>query len=209
MSRSNLGSISSSDLNNAKLEEHQMYESKQCLAKEMKSHPFIDEFIPIIEGEDGIYYTHPKKLSGYMGRHFSHRPSKAYTMGKKKEKFRMSATYRSTTQTLARTKNFEKTNWVMHQYHLGQHKEEKEIFYQKHSRDETSGATVAIAISSYSAMDIKNLKYNHFNYPHFRKSFENQIATIALHISRPSHPIFTIIKENGKMGSEENFWLKC
>lgn len=33
-------------------------------AKDMKSHPLIDEFIPTIEGEDGICYTHPEKLPG-------------------------------------------------------------------------------------------------------------------------------------------------
>lgn len=31
---------------------------------ELKSHPLIDEFIPTIEGEDGICYTHPEKLPG-------------------------------------------------------------------------------------------------------------------------------------------------
>jgi len=33
-------------------------------AKDMKSHPLIDEFIPTIDGEDGICYTHPEKLPG-------------------------------------------------------------------------------------------------------------------------------------------------
>lgn len=28
------------------------------------SHPLIDEFIPTIDGEDGICYTHPQKLPG-------------------------------------------------------------------------------------------------------------------------------------------------
>jgi hypothetical protein len=28
------------------------------------SHPLIDDFIPTIEGEDGICYTHPEKLPG-------------------------------------------------------------------------------------------------------------------------------------------------
>lgn len=32
--------------------------------KSFKSHPLIDEFIPTIEGEDGICYTHPEKLPG-------------------------------------------------------------------------------------------------------------------------------------------------
>lgn len=35
-------------------------------AKDMKSHPLIDEFIPTIEGEDGICYTHPEKLPGWI-----------------------------------------------------------------------------------------------------------------------------------------------
>ena len=33
-------------------------------AKNLRSHPLIDEFIPTIEGEDGICYTHPEKLPG-------------------------------------------------------------------------------------------------------------------------------------------------
>ena len=32
--------------------------------KSSKSHPLIDVFIPTIEGEDGICYTHPEKLPG-------------------------------------------------------------------------------------------------------------------------------------------------
>ena len=30
------------------------------------SHPLIDDFIPTIEGEDGICYTHPEKLPGEL-----------------------------------------------------------------------------------------------------------------------------------------------
>lgn len=29
-----------------------------------KHHPLIDEFIPTLEGENGICYTHPEKLPG-------------------------------------------------------------------------------------------------------------------------------------------------
>ena len=29
-----------------------------------KLHPLIDEFIPTLEGEDGICYTHPERLPG-------------------------------------------------------------------------------------------------------------------------------------------------
>ncbi|KAJ1438010.1 NAC domain [Sesbania bispinosa] len=59
-------------------------------AKNMKSHPLIDEFILTIEGEDGICYTHPEKLPGVtrdgLSKHFFHRPSKAYTTGTRKRR---------------------------------------------------------------------------------------------------------------------------
>jgi len=32
-----------------------------------RSHPLIDEFIPTIDGEDGICSTHPEKLPGERG----------------------------------------------------------------------------------------------------------------------------------------------
>ncbi|CAI9087384.1 OLC1v1021441C1 [Oldenlandia corymbosa var. corymbosa] len=55
-----------------------------------KLHPLIDEFIPTIEGENGICYTHPEKLPGVNKdgqiRHFFHRPSKAYTTGNRKRR---------------------------------------------------------------------------------------------------------------------------
>ncbi|XP_050937276.1 NAC domain-containing protein 75-like isoform X2 [Cucumis melo] len=143
-------------------------------SKDMKSHPLIDEFIPTIEGEDGICYTHPEKLPGVtrdgLSRHFFHRPSKAYTTGtRKRRKIQTECDLQGgetrwhktgkTRPVMANGKqkgckkilvlytNFgknrkpEKTNWVMHQYHLGQHEEEKEgelvvskIFYQTQPR---------------------------------------------------------------------------
>ncbi|KAK9266625.1 hypothetical protein L1049_003577 [Liquidambar formosana] len=355
MNKSQLGSISSSDLIDAKLEEHQMCGSKQCPgcghklegkpdwlglpagvkfdptdqeliehleakveAKDLKSHPLIDEFIPTIEGEDGICYTHPEKLPGVtrdgLSRHFFHRPSKAYTTGTRKRRkiqtecdlqggetrwhktgktrpVMVNGKQKGCKKILVLYTNFgknrkpEKTNWVMHQYHLGQHEEEKEgelvvskIFYQTQprqcnwsdrsattgegnidpnsrrdggngsgscsskevipQRDELSSAGVAATISSYSTMDMQQLKSDHFSFAPFRKSFDevgmgeasttrevpvsgpcedqhdmhehqraphhmthehhhqqqhHQIATAAFHISRPSHPISTII----------------
>ncbi|GLT49473.1 hypothetical protein SLA2020_230250 [Shorea laevis] len=357
MNKSNLGSISSSDLIDAKLEEHQLCGSKQCpscghklegkpdwfglpagvkfdptdqeliehleakvQAKDMKPHPLIDEFIPTIEGEDGICYTHPEKLPGVtrdgLSRHFFHRPSKAYTTGTRKRRkiqtecdlqggetrwhktgktrpVMVNGKQKGCKKILVLYTNFgknrkpEKTNWVMHQYHLGQHEEEKEgelvvskIFYQTQPRQcnwadrsattvegssdpnsrrdsgsgscsskeviphqEDQGASaVAAALASYGAMDIQQLKPEHFSFAPFRKSFDevgiaeastvreapgqgtceeihehprphhvthdphqqqqqqhhhahthHQIATTAFHISRPSHPISTII----------------
>ncbi|KAK1418578.1 hypothetical protein QVD17_27723 [Tagetes erecta] len=203
--------MSSSDLIDAKLEEHQLCGSKHCPGcghklqgkpdwvglpagvkfdpndqeliehleakvedKNFKSHPLIDEFIPTIEGEDGICYTHPEKLPGVtrdgLSRHFFHRPSKAYTTGTRKRRkiqtecdlqggetrwhktgktrpVMVSGKQKGCKKILVLYTNFgknrkpEKTNWVMHQYHLGQHEEEREgelvvskIFYQTQPR---------------------------------------------------------------------------
>ncbi|KAL2547896.1 NAC domain containing protein 75 [Forsythia ovata] len=212
MNKTQLGSISSSDLIDSKLEEHQLCGSKQCPGcghklegkpdwvglpagvkfdptdqeliehleakvqgkEESKSHPLIDEFIPTIEGDDGICYTHPEKLPGVtrdgLSRHFFHRPSKAYTTGTRKRRkiqtecdlqggetrwhktgktrpVMVNGKQKGCKKILVLYTNFgknrkpEKTNWVMHQYHIGQNEEEKEgelvvskIFYQTQPR---------------------------------------------------------------------------
>ncbi|URE18142.1 (No apical meristem) protein [Musa troglodytarum] len=143
-------------------------------AENLRSHPLIDEFIPTIEGDDGICYTHPEKLPGVrrdgLSKHFFHRPSKAYTTGTRKRRKiqstcdlqRGETRWHKTGKTrpvmvngqqkgckkiLVLYTNFgkhrkpEKTNWVMHQYHLGESEEEKEgelvvskIFFQTQPR---------------------------------------------------------------------------
>lgn len=141
-------------------------------------HPFIDEFIPTLDEEDGICYTHPEKLPGIRpdgsSIHFFHRPAKAYTTGtRKRRKIQMDEVSRiggemrwhKTGKTrpvvdngnqlgckkiMVLYVNFgknakpDKTNWVMHQYHLGEHEEEKEgelvvskVFYQTQPRQST------------------------------------------------------------------------
>eukprot|EP01018_Ginkgo_biloba_P016046 Gb_01127 [translate_table: standard] len=139
-----------------------------------KPHPLIDEFIPTLEGEDGICYTHPEKLPGItrdgLIRHFFHRPSKAYTTGTRKRRkiqtecdeqggetrwhktgktrpVLINGKQKGCKKILVLYTNFgkhrkpEKTNWVMHQYHLGSQEEEKEgelvvskVFYQTQPR---------------------------------------------------------------------------
>ncbi|KAL2969356.1 hypothetical protein AAZX31_15G075700 [Glycine max] len=139
-----------------------------------KLHPLIDEFIPTLEGENGICYTHPEKLPGVSKdgqiRHFFHRPSKAYTTGTRKRRKvhtddeGSETRWHKTGKTRAvfaaaggavkgfkkilvlytnygRQKKPEKTNWVMHQYHLGSTEEEKDgelvvskVFYQTQPR---------------------------------------------------------------------------
>uniref|UniRef100_R7W7L8 NAC domain-containing protein 8 n=1 Tax=Aegilops tauschii TaxID=37682 RepID=R7W7L8_AEGTA len=181
-----------------------------------KLHPLIDEFIPAIEGENGICYTHPERLPGVhlrspyafalvhdtynsmkvafqmvfsfykhlcarvsgaliapqipfatrlftlfvsgvgkdgLIRHFFHRPSKAYTTGTRKRRKVHTDEQGGETRwhktgktrpvfTDGKLKGYkkilvlytnygkqrkpEKTNWVMHQYHLGSDEEEKD-----------------------------------------------------------------------------------
>ncbi|KAI4379380.1 hypothetical protein MLD38_005689 [Melastoma candidum] len=141
---------------------------------DLRSHPLIDEFVPTIEGEDGICYTHPERLPGVtrdgLSKHFFHRPSKAYTTGTRKRRkiqtdcdlqggetrwhktgktrpVMVNGRQKGCKKILVLYTNFgknrkpEKTNWVMHQYHLGMLEEEKEgelvvskIFYQTQPR---------------------------------------------------------------------------
>ncbi|KAK8913566.1 NAC domain-containing protein 8 [Platanthera zijinensis] len=149
-------------------------EAKVSTQSSLRSHPLIDEFIPTIEGEDGICYTHPEKLPGVsrdgLSKHFFHRPSKAYTTGTRKRRKIQTAVdvergetrwhktgktrpvtaggkQRGCKKILVLYTNFgkhrkpEKTNWVMHQYHLGELEEERDgelvvskIFYQTQPR---------------------------------------------------------------------------
>lgn len=137
-----------------------------------KLHPLLDEFIPTIEGENGICYTHPEKLPGLSKdgamRHFFHRPSKAYTTGTRKRRkvntdveggetrwhktgktrpILINGAIKGFKKILVlytnygRQKKPEKTNWVMHQYHLGENEDEKDgefvlskVFYQTQPR---------------------------------------------------------------------------
>ncbi|WOL12805.1 hypothetical protein Cni_G21573 [Canna indica] len=55
-----------------------------------KPHKLIDEFIPMLEGEDGICYTHPQNLPGAKkdgsSVHFFHKISNAYGTGHRKRR---------------------------------------------------------------------------------------------------------------------------
>ncbi|PWA90994.1 NAC domain-containing protein [Artemisia annua] len=252
--------ISSSDLIDAKLEEHQLCGSKQCPGcghkleaktdwvglpagvkfdptdqeliehleakvedKNLKSHPLIDEFIPTIEGEDGICYTHPEKLPGVtrdgLNRHFFHRPSKAYTTGTRKRRkiqtecdlqggetrwhktgktrpVMVNGKQKGCKKILVLYTNFgknrkpEKTNWVMHQYHLGQHEEEREgelvvskIFYQtqpRQSHNSIRDELIGAVMSSYNPMDqMQHFKdVDQYSFGPYRKNF-GEVGTTA------------------------------
>ncbi|OMP06806.1 No apical meristem (NAM) protein [Corchorus olitorius] len=122
-------------------------------------HPFINEFIPTIENDDGICYTHPQKLPGVKQdgsvSHFFHRAIKAYNTGTRKRRkihgddfgdVRWHKTGRTKPvfldgvqrgckkimvlyMTMVKGGKPEKTNWVMHQYHLGTEEDEKDGEY--------------------------------------------------------------------------------
>ncbi|XP_057962446.1 SUPPRESSOR OF GAMMA RESPONSE 1 isoform X2 [Malania oleifera] len=135
---------------------------------DLKPHPFINEFIPTVDKNDGICYTHPQKLPGVKqdgsASHFFHRAVKAYTTGTRKRRkiqdddfgdVRWHKTGKTKPvildgvqkgckkimvlyMSMVRGGKPEKTNWVMHQYHLGTEEDEKDreyviskIFYQQ------------------------------------------------------------------------------
>ncbi|KAL6838595.1 hypothetical protein ACP4OV_031552 [Aristida adscensionis] len=125
----------------------------------VKPHPFIDEFIPTVEEDDGICYTHPQKLPGVKQdgsvSHFFHRTFKAYNTGtRKRRKINTDDLADIRWHKTGKTKPVlvdgahlgckkimvlymntvkggrpKKTNWVMHQYHLGTGEDEKDGEY--------------------------------------------------------------------------------
>nr|WGW06097.1 NAC transcription factor [Liriodendron chinense x Liriodendron tulipifera] len=159
-----------------------------------KLHPLIDEFIPTLEGENGICYTHPEKLPGVsrdgLIRHFFHRPSKAYTTGtRKRRKVHTDAQggetrWHKTGKTrpvfvggklkgykkilvlytnYGKQRKPEKTNWVMHQYHLGSNEDEKDgelvvskVFYQTQPRQCGSGTKDTKGRDGHDSIPLKD-----------------------------------------------------
>ncbi|KAL6607714.1 hypothetical protein ACP70R_040777 [Stipagrostis hirtigluma subsp. patula] len=165
--------------------DQELIEHLQAMVNEggARAHPLIHDFIPTIQGEDGICYTHPENLPGVtrdgLSKHFFHMPSKAYTTGtRKRRKIQaerglhgsedvVEARWHKTGKTrpvivgdrqkgckkiLVLYTNFgkngkpEKTNWVMHQYHLGCDEEKdgelvvSKVFYQTQPRQNVATA---------------------------------------------------------------------
>lgn len=127
----------------------------KCGIGNARPHPFINDFILTVEEDDGICYTHPENFPGIQkdgsNTHFFHRTSKAYTTGTRKRrkideskivKFRWHKTgntkkvYENGEQIgckkimvlhmISQGEKPLKTNWVVHQYHLGTEDNEKE-----------------------------------------------------------------------------------
>ncbi|KAJ0964682.1 hypothetical protein J5N97_025820 [Dioscorea zingiberensis] len=287
-----VSSVSTADLIDAKLEEHQICGAMQCPScghkldrkpnwvglpagvkfdptdqeliehleakvlseEDTKSHPLIDEFIPTIEGEDGICYTHPEKLPGVtrdgLSKHFFHRPSKAYTTGTRKRRkiqtecddlhhkgetrwhktgktrpVMVNGKQKGCKKILVLYTNFgkhrkpEKTNWVMHQYHLGELEEEKDgelvvskIFYQTQPRQcnwttnaSGPGSTSANYILTTNSKTDNNLRFDEVGMGETANMVQSettageeyeeqqQLREAAFHVSRPTDPISAVI----------------
>ncbi|VAI72870.1 unnamed protein product [Triticum turgidum subsp. durum] len=138
-------------------------------------HPFIDEFIPTVKEADGICYTHPQKLPGVKQdgsvSHFFHRTFKAYNTGtRKRRKINTSDLADVRWHKTGKTKPVmvdgqhlgckkimvlymstvkggkpKKTNWVMHQYHLGTGEDEQngeyvvsKLFFQQQNGEKSA-----------------------------------------------------------------------
>ncbi|KAJ9565920.1 hypothetical protein OSB04_001886 [Centaurea solstitialis] len=235
-------------------------------------HPLIDDFIPTIEGDTGICYTHPEKLPGNIQyllsffttlinqtdsikdktlnnagvsndgqiRHFFHRPSKAYTTGtRKRRKVHMDAErgetrWHKTGKTrpvlisgsiegfkkilvlytnYGRQKKPEKTNWVMHQYHLGNNEEEKDgeivlskVFYQTQPRNCASGVKESSLIDEKTNKNPKKSSIQNYSddYPNFisydvdRRQINREIPTHVIpNFVLPNDPSSFIRLSNG------------
>ncbi|XP_031131592.1 SUPPRESSOR OF GAMMA RESPONSE 1-like [Ipomoea triloba] len=183
-------------------------------AEDLQTHPFIDEFIPTVEEDDGICYTHPQNLPGIKMdgscSHFFHRAIKAYNTGTRKRRkihgdnfgdVRWHKTGRTKPVLLdgvqkgckkimvlyvspAKGGKPEKTNWVMHQYHLGTSEDEREgeyviskVYYQqqqvKHNKKSECQSP-----NGHECLTVKEVNYieDHMETP-FQKSGNHDLIT--------------------------------
>ncbi|KAL7256979.1 hypothetical protein ACSBR1_010840 [Camellia fascicularis] len=125
----------------------------KCGVGNSKPHMFIDEFIPTVDKEGGICYTHPENLPGVKidgnSVHFFHRTINAYATGRRKRRriqnqhIRWHKTGKTKPvmengvqkgckkimvlyKTSKKGSKPDKSNWVLHQYHLGTDEDEIE-----------------------------------------------------------------------------------
>ncbi|KAG4926243.1 hypothetical protein JHK85_052729 [Glycine max] len=162
----------------------------KCCIGNREPHMFIHQFIPTLEGEQGICYTHPQNLPGAKtdgsSVHFFHKTANAYATGRRKRRkihhqdglTEEHVRWHKTGRTKAVTedgvhKGFKKimvlyirskkgtkpykTNWVMHQYHLGSEVEKdgeyvvSKIFYQQHKQNEKNEENTMVEDSNVAA----------------------------------------------------------
>ncbi|KAJ1422424.1 P-loop containing nucleoside triphosphate hydrolase [Sesbania bispinosa] len=153
----------------------------KCGLGNTEPHMFINEFIPTLEEDQGICYTHPENLPGAKkdgsSVHFFHRTINAYSTGQRKRRkiqhndlTEEHVRWHKTGKTKAVIedgvhKGFkkimvlyirckkgskpDKSNWIMHQYHLGTEEDEKDgeyvvskIFYQQKGTEKNESTMV-------------------------------------------------------------------
>jgi len=211
----------------------------------IKPHPFIDEFIPTVEEVDGICYTHPQKLPGVKKNgsvsHFFHRTFKAYNTGNRKRRkintddladVRWHKTGK-TKPVLVDGKHLgckkimvlymstekggkpEKTNWVMHQYHLGTGEDEKEgeyvvskLFFQqqfkpgeKNAQELTTGDAVESMAAEADAVESMAAEADASDFTTL--PFEEHVSTIQEVVHNLEHNPYQG-NENCEINIEEN-----
>ncbi|KAK4483178.1 hypothetical protein RD792_010358, partial [Penstemon davidsonii] len=130
----------------------------KCGTGDLVPHVLIDEFIPTLDGGEGICYTHPENLPGAKkdgsSVHFFYKIVNAYASGKRKRRriqdkestIKARVRWHKTGKTkplkehgihigykkimvLYTTPKPDKCHWVMHQYHLGSNIDEREGEY--------------------------------------------------------------------------------
>ncbi|CAN6164323.1 unnamed protein product [Urochloa humidicola] len=200
-----------------------------------KPHPFIDEFIPTVEKEDGICYTHPQKLPGVKQdgsvSHFFHRTFKAYNTGTRKRRKintddladvrwhktgktkpvlidgehrgckKIMVLYMST----AKGGKAEKTNWVMHQYHLGTGEDEKadeyvvsKLFFQQQFKP---GEKNVQELTTADGLESMVAEADVSDFTTLPSGSEEHVGTIEEVMQNPEHNPYQV---NGEINIEEN-----
>ncbi|CAN6198035.1 unnamed protein product [Urochloa humidicola] len=202
-----------------------------------KPHPFIDEFIPTVEEEDGICYTHPQKLPGVKQdgsvSHFFHRTSKAYNTGTRKRRKintddladvrwhktgktkqvlidgehrgckKIMVLYMST----AKGGKAEKTNWVMHQYHLGTGEDEKaneyvvsKLFFQQQFKP---GEKNAQELTTADGLESMAAEADVSDFTTLPSGSEEHVGTVEEVVQNPEHDPYQV-NGNCEINIEEN-----
>nr|ACL54469.1 unknown [Zea mays] len=203
----------------------------------IKPHPFIDEFIPTVEEDEGICYTHPQKLPGVKQNgsvsHFFHRTFKAYNTGTRKRRrintddadVRWHKTG-NTKPVLVDGKHLgckkimvlyisplkggkaEKTNWVIHQYHLGTGEDERDgeyvvskIFFQQQFKPRDKNAQELTTSDDLESMAAES------NLPDFTTlPTDKHVGTVQEVVHNPEHNLYQL-NRNCEINIEETVVL--
>ncbi|NP_001348999.2 uncharacterized protein LOC100280252 [Zea mays] len=192
----------------------------------IKPHPFIDEFIPTVEEDEGICYTHPQKLPGVKQNgsvsHFFHRTFKAYNTGTRKRRrintddadVRWHKTGK-TKPVLVDGKHLgckkimvlyisplkggkaEKTNWVIHQYHLGAGEDERDgeyvvskLFFQQQFKPGDKNAQELTTSDDLESMAAES------NLPDFTTlPTDKHVGTVQEVVHNPEHNLYQVVHQ--------------